>query len=74
MTTSDDALAVIDHWEGYEAALEDKAPYMRRRTRLIETDLDAWGYVWNRPLDGLVAIPSGDWRSHFEANPPAWAR
>jgi gamma-glutamylcyclotransferase (GGCT)/AIG2-like uncharacterized protein YtfP len=73
-TTSEDALAVIDHWEGYEAALEDQAPYVRRRTRLIEPDLDAWVYVWNRPLDGLVAIPGGDWRAHFDANPPAWAR
>ena len=73
-TTSEDALAVIDRWEGYEAAAEDQAPYVRRRTRLVEPDLDAWVYVWNRPLDGLVAIPGRDWRAHFEANPPAWAR
>jgi len=73
-TVSEDALDVVDRWEGYEAAVEEQAPYVRRRTRLIDPDLDAWVYVWNRPLDGLVPIRGGDWRAHVDANPPAWAQ
>ena len=54
---------MVDGWEGYEAAVEDQAPYVRRRTRLVEPDLEAWVYVWNGPLDALVAIPGGDRRA-----------
>lgn len=72
-TTTPDALGIVDAWEGYEAAVEDQAPYVRRRTRLVDPDVEAWTYVWNRPLDGLVPIADGDWRRNFEAHPPAWA-
>ena len=73
-TVALDALSVVDAWEGYEFERENQAPYVRRSVRLLEPALDAWVYAWNQPLDGLAHIESGDWRAHFEATPPAWAR
>jgi len=66
-TRSPEAVAVLDAWEGYEAEVEGVSPYLRRRLRLLEPELDAWAYVWGRPVDGLVPIPDGDWRRHVQA-------
>lgn len=62
-TTSDEALAVLDAWEGVEMAREVAADYVRERVRLLEpTDTDAWVYAWDAAtIDGLTPIPHGDY-------------
>lgn len=57
--TSADALAVVDAWEGAE--------YVRREVDLVEPEVRAWAYAWNRSPAGLTAISGGDWRSHSGA-------
>jgi gamma-glutamylcyclotransferase (GGCT)/AIG2-like uncharacterized protein YtfP len=66
-TTSTDALHVLDAWEVYDPADELGSEYVRRQVRLLDPEVDAWVYVWNRSPDGLPRITDGDWRSHARA-------
>jgi gamma-glutamylcyclotransferase (GGCT)/AIG2-like uncharacterized protein YtfP len=52
----------IDRFEGFDAASPRTSLYVRRQVTLEEPGgVAAWVYVWNRPIDGLERIPSGDW-------------
>jgi gamma-glutamylcyclotransferase (GGCT)/AIG2-like uncharacterized protein YtfP len=73
-TTSRHALGVLDRWEAYDPADESSSEYLRRPVRLLDPDVTAWVYLWNRPLGSMTRIRDGDWRSHFGAQPPPWVR
>jgi hypothetical protein len=40
---------------------------LRRRIRLIEPAVEAWVYVYARPVDRNTLIRSGDWLEAIEA-------
>ena len=43
-------------------AVQGAGRYERRRTRLLEPDVEAWVYVWEGPSRG-EPLDSGDWRT-----------
>lgn len=47
-----------------------RSMYLRRAVTLIQPEKVAWTYVWNRDLERLDRIPSGDWREYREG---VWA-
>jgi gamma-glutamylcyclotransferase (GGCT)/AIG2-like uncharacterized protein YtfP len=55
----------LDAFEGYIRGREDESEYVRRRVQLIEPDVEAWTYLYNRPAVGQKRVPSGDWRGHL---------
>jgi gamma-glutamylcyclotransferase (GGCT)/AIG2-like uncharacterized protein YtfP len=63
-TTSTDAIRMLDAWEVYDSADELGSEYVRRKVRLLDPEVTAWVYVWNRSPDGRPRITDGDWRSH----------
>ena len=54
-------LSILDHWERVDHENPARSWYLRKRIRLIEPDLEALVYVWNRPTDGAPTVPAGDW-------------
>jgi gamma-glutamylcyclotransferase (GGCT)/AIG2-like uncharacterized protein YtfP len=69
-TASDDALRVLDAWEAYHPSNEEASDYVRRKIRLVDPDVSAWVYVWNRSSAGLPRITDGDWRARAGAAAP----
>jgi gamma-glutamylcyclotransferase (GGCT)/AIG2-like uncharacterized protein YtfP len=59
------ALDVLDDLEEYDATDPDKSLYLRvaRTVRRSDgRDIDAWLYVYNRPVADAPQIKDGDWR------------
>lgn len=54
----------LDEYERYDPRKPEDSLYLRRATRLLEPAIDAWIYVYNRPIDSAQLIPSGDWSEH----------
>lgn len=54
--------AVLHSLDAFE---EQGSLYVRRRLRLIEPPVEAWVYVYRRPLADAEPIPSGCWRTHL---------
>ena len=62
-----------DAIEGYTEGREDHSMYVRRHVQLVEpAGAEAWTYVWNRSMDHLTFIPSGDWRAFEERARREW--
>ena len=60
-------LRMTDGIEGYRPEDPEHSMYRRVAVQLIEPDVVAWTYVWNREPDRhLTRIPSGDWRAWSE--------
>lgn len=59
------ALAVLDAYEDCDPGDPLRSLYVRRRVRLHHPRVDAWVYVYNRPLDGVPAVEDGDWVAHL---------
>lgn len=52
----------LDAFEDYWPGDSRRTRYERRRLKLAEPDgVEAWVYVWVRPLTGARPIPGGDW-------------
>lgn len=54
-------LAALDRYEGCDG---DRSLFRREVLPVRRPDggiVSAWVYVWNRPVEGLPEIPSGDW-------------
>lgn len=62
------SLEVIDEYEGCHPA-GDGVPLFRRERTTVYMDnggkLRAWIYFYNFPVEGLEAIPSGDYLEYF---------
>ncbi len=56
-----ETLKSLDDFEEYDPAQPQASEYVRRPLRLIEPDVDAWVYVYNRPVDPARAIAAGWW-------------
>ncbi|WP_454802388.1 gamma-glutamylcyclotransferase family protein [Mucilaginibacter phyllosphaerae] len=59
-------LKIIDDYEGVGLDQEQPNLYTRQSAKIIsETGaVDAWVYVYNRPVDGLPIIPSGNYMEY----------
>ncbi|HZV81656.1 MAG TPA: gamma-glutamylcyclotransferase family protein [Geobacteraceae bacterium] len=61
------ALAALDAYEECGPPYGADAEYVRTVTRVTlsdGTELDAWIYLYNRPVGGLTLIDSGDFCNH----------
>lgn len=57
------AFPVLDAYEDEgRHTLDGTGRYVRRRTRLLEPDVEAWVYVWDGPPRG-EPLDVGDWRT-----------
>lgn len=64
----DEALALIDDYEGYGPGQSEPYLYVRKMLA-VETGnglADAWVYLYNHPVDGLEVIPSGSYLQYLE--------
>jgi gamma-glutamylcyclotransferase (GGCT)/AIG2-like uncharacterized protein YtfP len=60
------ALDLLDDIEEFDATDPDKSLYLRvsRTVRSDDgRDVDAWLYVYNRPVTGAPRVEGGDWRN-----------
>jgi gamma-glutamylcyclotransferase (GGCT)/AIG2-like uncharacterized protein YtfP len=64
-TISPTALEILDEWEQYQPARERASVYVRRRVFVLEPEVQAWVYLWNKATTGLELIQSGDWRAQL---------
>lgn len=55
----------LDRYEGYRADDPAGSLYVRIRTRLLEPDIEAWVYVYNRAAAGAAPVLHGDWLAHI---------
>ena len=60
------AFVVFDRWEDYDGEDEANSPYLRRKIRLIEPDVDAWIYI-SRISEEDPMVPNGDWAAYRNA-------
>lgn len=62
------ALPPLDAFEGVRPGDDPASEYLRVRVRCLDpAGTEAWVYVWNGPLDGLVHLPGGSWRERLTA-------
>jgi gamma-glutamylcyclotransferase (GGCT)/AIG2-like uncharacterized protein YtfP len=57
-------VALLDRFEGYDAADPAGSLYVRREIDLVEPSLTAWTYLWTGPVAAETHIASGDWLAH----------
>ena len=60
-----EAFTILDRYERYDADHVAESLYERRLVRLVEPDVDAWIYVFNRPTDNHDIVASGNWRTRM---------
>ncbi|MBD1391980.1 gamma-glutamylcyclotransferase family protein [Mucilaginibacter glaciei] len=64
----DDALAIIDDYEGYGENQEQPNLYLRLMSA-VQTEssiISAWIYVYNRSVDGFEKIQSGNYQEYLQ--------
>lgn len=61
-------LPLLDRFEDYRPKDEANSQYLRRRIRVTclpaKRDVEAWCYIYNRPVRPEMLIPSGQWLLH----------
>jgi pyruvate carboxylase len=70
LTGSAEAMAILDRYEESAMSPDSGAEYYRTRRNVLQADgntLEAWIYIYNRPVDEAGCIPSGDY-SRFLAS------
>lgn len=55
-------LTILDDYEDIVPGRPQSSLYRRERVRLITPPIEAWVYVYNRPVAGRRRVPSGEWR------------
>ena len=60
-------LHTTDSIEGYRPRDRANSMYLRELAPLLDSDVQAWVYVWNSPLSWLTPIESGSWREYVDA-------
>lgn len=57
-------VAILDRFEGYDAADPSGSLFVRREIDLIEPPTTAWTYLWTGAVADVARIASGDWLAH----------
>jgi gamma-glutamylcyclotransferase (GGCT)/AIG2-like uncharacterized protein YtfP len=52
----------LDTYEMYDPGNAAESEYLRRPVLALDRSVEAWTYVYNRPVTGFPIIESGDWR------------
>lgn len=71
---STDILKILDRYEGFDPANEEGSLYLRKSKRVSldkgdkKERLEAWIYIFNRPIDTAVRINSGDYLQYSKSN------
>lgn len=64
-------LPELDDYEDFQPTNETDSLFVRRKLK-VKTDkknlIDAWVYIFNKPTDGLIELPSGDFIEYYEQN------
>ena len=55
---------LLDRYERYDALHPKDSLYLRRVVRLLQPQVDAWVYLYNRTVEGQPRIESGDWAQY----------
>ena len=55
---------LLDRYERYDALHPKDSLYLRRVVRLLQPQVDAWVYLYNRTVEGKPRIESGDWAQY----------
>jgi gamma-glutamylcyclotransferase (GGCT)/AIG2-like uncharacterized protein YtfP len=65
---NEQALAVLDDYEGYGADQDQPNLFIRQLLPIETTDgpLNCWVYLYNLSVDGLREIKSGDYKTYFK--------
>jgi gamma-glutamylcyclotransferase (GGCT)/AIG2-like uncharacterized protein YtfP len=66
-----EVLADLDEYEECYPLAPSRSEYVRRVARLVEPDIDAWVYYYNRSVGGRSRVVSGDWTEHLKSRPEA---
>ncbi len=62
-------LARLDRYEGYDPARPTRSLYVRKSVPISMTDgrsIQAWVYLYNRPVQGCELIESGDYLQYLD--------
>lgn len=60
ITVSDQRLAELDRYEGYDPQFPESSLYLRQKFG------GDWIYVYNHSVEGHALIESGDWQQHTQ--------
>jgi gamma-glutamylcyclotransferase (GGCT)/AIG2-like uncharacterized protein YtfP len=63
--TEPDVFEELDWFQAYDRGRQPEPEYVRRRVSLIEPQVRAWVYVYNRDPAEHDRVESGDWRGHL---------
>jgi gamma-glutamylcyclotransferase (GGCT)/AIG2-like uncharacterized protein YtfP len=67
-------LPLLDRFEDYRPNDETNSLYLRRRVTItclpLKRQVEAWCYVYNRPVKPEMLIPSGHWLAHLQRQQP----
>jgi gamma-glutamylcyclotransferase (GGCT)/AIG2-like uncharacterized protein YtfP len=59
------SLEPFDAFESYHPDRPEASQYLRVMVRLVEPQVDAWTYRYNRAWTPEMLVPSGDWHHHL---------
>lgn len=67
-------LPLLDRFEDYRPKDENNSQYLRRRIPItclpLRREVEAWCYLYNRPVKPESLIPSGHWLEHHKRQQP----
>jgi gamma-glutamylcyclotransferase (GGCT)/AIG2-like uncharacterized protein YtfP len=56
-------LSLLDEYELYDELNPETSEYIRLIVRTIERGIEAWVYIYNKPINGRPTVNSGEWGS-----------
>jgi gamma-glutamylcyclotransferase (GGCT)/AIG2-like uncharacterized protein YtfP len=66
-----EAFRLMDRHERYDPTDVEGSLYLRRAVRLLEPNVDAWVYVYNRDVGDAPEVAGGDWIDYLASRPTA---
>lgn len=64
------SLALFDDYEGFDPDRPETSQYLRIMIRIIEPNVEAWTYLYNRAWTPDMLVASGDWEHHLVTRSP----
>jgi gamma-glutamylcyclotransferase (GGCT)/AIG2-like uncharacterized protein YtfP len=55
----------LDWFETYDSGRQTEPEYVRRLIPLVEPEIEAWVYMYDRDPGDSPRVESGDWRGHL---------